>query len=131
ESETADAAEPAPSTGESDPVLIPANIDFGLNTKIGKVRYEGIDIDNVNGLVTLKDEIATLHNLNMDAMGGHVGLTGSYNTQDHSKPKAKFGYNLKELDIQQLAKNFITVEKLAPIAKYAKGKISSNFDMST
>lgn len=127
-----DASTPEPATtSESDPVLIPANIDFGLNTAIGKVRYNGIDINNVNGLVTLKDEVATLHNLNMDAMGGHVGLNGSYNTQNHSKPKAKFGYTLKELDIQQLAGNFVTIEKLAPIAKYARGKISSNFEMST
>lgn len=131
EGEVTEAPAETTAEGSSEPVLVPANIDFGLNTKIGKVRYNGIDINNVNGLVTLKDEVATLHNLNMDAMGGHIGLNGSYNTQNHAQPKAKFGYALKELDIQQLASNFITVEKLAPIAKYAKGKISSNFDMST
>jgi hypothetical protein len=30
-----------------------------------------------------------------------------------------------------LADNFVTIEKLAPIAKYAKGKISSNFEMKS
>lgn len=116
-------------TGE--PMLIPANIDFDMMTQIGNMRYNGIDIKNVSGKVTLKDEVATLHNLNMDAMGGAIGLGGNYDTRDHNKPKANFNYNLKELDIEQLAKNFLTIEKLAPIAKYAKGKISSNFNMST
>lgn len=120
---------PAAESGE--PLLIPANIDFDMMTSIGKMRYNGIDIKNVGGKVTLKDEVATLHNLNMDAMGGAIGLGGSYNTQDHSKPKIDFNYVLKELDIEQLAKNFLTIEKLAPIAKYAKGKISSNFKMSS
>lgn len=115
----------------SEPLLIPANIDFDMMTQIGKMRYNGIDIKNVNGRVTLKDEVATLHNLNMDAMGGAIGLGGDYNTQNHAKPKANFRYVLQELDIQQLVTNFLTVEKLAPIAKYAQGKISSTFSMSS
>lgn len=128
------AATPAaetPAAEGGEPLLIPANIDFDMMTSIGKMRYNGIDIKNLGGKVTLKDEVATLHNLNMDAMGGAIGLGGSYNTQDHSKPKIDFNYVLKELDIEQLAKNFLTIEKLAPIAKYAKGRISSSFNMSS
>lgn len=121
----------APTAEGGEPLLIPANIDFDMITSIGKMRYNGIDIKNVSGKVTLKDEVATLHNLNMDAMGGAIGLGGSYNTQDHAKPKVNFNYILKELDIEQLAKNFLTIEKLAPIAKYAKGKISSSFSMKS
>jgi hypothetical protein len=58
-------------------------------------------------------------------------LKGSYDTKDHSKPKIDFGYNLKELDINQLVNNFVTIEKLAPIAKYAQGKITSTFSMNS
>jgi len=35
------------------------------------------------------------------------------------------------LILKQLADNFLTIEKLAPIAKYATGKISSNFEMKS
>lgn len=128
---TSESAEETTTSEETEPILIPANIDFDMATRIGNVVYNSLNIKNVAGRVTLKDQIATLHNLDMDAMGGHIGLTGNYNTQDHSKPKANFGYQLKELDIKELATNFVTVEKLAPIAKYATGKISSNFNMST
>jgi hypothetical protein len=38
---------------------------------------------------------------------------------------------LKDIDITELSTNFLTIQKLAPIAKYAKGKINSNFDMNT
>jgi flavin-binding protein dodecin len=77
----------------------------------------------------MKEEVASLNNLTMNTMGGTVGLKGSYNTLNHEKPKIDFGYDLKELDIAELAKNFVTIEKLAPIAKYAQGKITSKFDM--
>ena len=112
-------------------LLVPGNIDFELTTNIKKTRYNGIDVSDVKGNVNLKDEIATLKGLTMKAMGGTVGLKGSYNTQNHSKPKMDFGYNLIDVDINTLAKHFLTVEKLAPITKYAFGKISSNFDMKT
>ena len=131
-STTAPASEKtAAAPASEEPLLIPANIDFNLRTNIKNTKYNGIDIKNVTGGVQLKDEIASLNDLKMDAMGGQIGLKGKYNTQNHETPKMDFGYSLKDVDINQLATNFLTVEKLAPIAKYAFGKISSDFDMTT
>ena len=128
-STTAPAAEA--SSAEGEPVLIPENVDFNLNTSIKKIKYNGIDVNNVNGNVNMKEEVASLNNMTMQTMGGTVGLKGSYNTKDHNKPGIDFGYNLKDIDIQTLAKNFVSIDKLAPIAKYTKGKISSNLDMKS
>lgn len=133
ESTTA-AATPAPSeptSGSEEPLLMPGNVDFQLSTNIQKARYNGIDVQNITGQVVLKDEIAQLNDLNLKAMGGTVGLRGSYNTQNHSTPKLDFAYKLKEIDIHELATNFITIEKLAPITKYARGKISSELTMKS
>ena len=118
-------------TASSEPTLIPDNLDFALNTSIGNLRYNGMDIKNVKGNVRLKEEVASLDDLTMNTMGGTIGLKGSYSTKDHSKPKVDFAYSLKDIDVKQLADNFVTIEKLAPIAKYAKGKISSNFEMKS
>ena len=121
----------APAPVEVEPTLVPANIDLKISTTINKARYSGIDAKDISGKLVLKDEIAELSNFDLKAMGGDIGLTGNYNTQDHENPKFNFGYELKEIDIEELTKNFLTLEKLAPIAKYAKGKISSSFDMSS
>lgn len=130
-SATAEKSAEDPSTTSSEPTLIPDNVDFSLNTNINNLHYNGMDIKNVKGGVKMKEEVASLENLTMNTMGGTVGLRGSYDTKDHNKPKVDFAYTLKEIDIQQLATNFVTVDKLAPIAKYAKGKISSNFEMKS
>lgn len=121
----------SPAAANSEPLLIPDNVDFKLNTNINNLRYNKTDIKNIRGSVDMKEEVASLNNLTMNAMGGTVGLKGSYDSRDHRKPKIDFGYDLKELDIKQLATNFITIEKLAPIAKYADGKISSKFNMQS
>ena len=115
----------------TEPTLIPDNLDFLMNTSIANLRYNGMDIKNVKGAVRIKEEVASLDDLTMNTMGGTVGIKGSYSTKDHSKPKVDFAYTLKEIDVKQLADNFVTVEKLAPIAKYATGKISSNFSMKS
>jgi hypothetical protein len=115
----------------SEPVLIPDNLDFFLNSSISNLHFNGLDIKNVKGTVRIKDEVASMDNLTMNTMGGTIGLKGSFNTKDHHKPKMDFSYNLKEIDVKQLAENFLTIEKLAPIAKYTSGKISSNFEMKS
>lgn len=124
-------AEPAPVDPNAEPLLIPNNVDFNLNTNIQKMRYNGIDVNNISGNVKMKEEVASLNNLTMNTMGGKVGLRGSYSSQDHNKPAIDFGYNLAEIDIQQISSKFLTIQKLAPIAKYAKGKFSSNLNLKS
>ncbi|MFM2040918.1 MAG: hypothetical protein RLZZ493_1507 [Bacteroidota bacterium] len=124
-------SEPAPVAADTEPILIPDNVDFALNSNLKKVHYNGIDVTNIKGNIGLKEEVAALNNLTMNALGGTVGLTGSYNSKDHNKPAIDFGYNLGNIDIQQLAKNFLTFKKLAPIAQYTKGKISSKLSMKS
>jgi hypothetical protein len=118
-------------TVDSKPILIPNNLDFNLKTSIANLQYSGIAIKNIKGWVRMKEEVAILDHLTMDAMGGSIGLDGRYDTQDHAKPSIDFGYDLKNLDIKQLADNFLAIEKLAPIAKYTQGKITSKFTMKS
>ncbi|MDC3252857.1 AsmA family protein [Crocinitomicaceae bacterium] len=115
----------------SEPTLVPDNIDFKLATTIKEVKYNGITAKTINGTIRLKDEVAELNELSMFTMGGNIDLSGNYNTKNKKEPIFDFSYVLKNLDVETLTSNFLTVGKLAPIAKYAKGKISSNFTMSS
>jgi hypothetical protein len=123
--------ETANTTSEAEPILIPNNVDFDLNTSINNLKYNGIDVKNIKGNVNLKEEVASLNGLTMNAMGGNIGLRGSYDSKDHNKPKVDLGYNLQNIDIEQITSNFLTIEKLAPIAKYAKGKFSTTLNMKS
>lgn len=125
----APSAEPAPVDPNAEPLLIPENVDFDLNTSIQKMRYNGIDVNSIKGNVNMKEEVASLNGLTMNTMGGTVGLRGSYSSKDHNKPAMDLGYNLKDIDIQEISKHFLTIQKLAPVAKFAKGKFSSTLNM--
>jgi len=122
-------ATPAPVDPNAEPLLIPENVDFNLNTSIQKMHYNGIDVNNIKGNVNMKEEVASLNGLTMNTMGGTVGLRGSYSSKDHNKPAIDLGYNLKDIDIKEITSHFLTIGKLAPVAKYANGKFSSNLNM--
>lgn len=115
----------------SEPILIPENIDFELSSNITNLVYDGMTINDVTGDIVLRNEQALLSNVKMKALGGNIALNGNYNTQNHAIPSLSFGYDLSKIDINALTSNFLTIEKLAPIGKYAKGLIDSKFTLKT
>jgi hypothetical protein len=113
-----------------EPIRIPDNIDFELNTTIGKLLYDNMDITTISGKVILRDETMHLENLSLNMLEGKIGLNGKYNTYKRENPSIDFSYKLENIDIKGLADHFSTVQRMAPVAKHARGKISSDFTLS-
>ena len=122
---------PPEAVEEAEPFLVPDNVDFLLITKVNNIKYNGIKVQNLTGAVNMKEEVAALNDLNFNAMGGSILMNGSYDTKNHHEPKINFSYVLKNIELKQLADNFMTVGKLAPIAKKTKGRINTSFNMSS
>jgi hypothetical protein len=126
--ESADEVVPE-SSSDVEPMLVPGNIDFVLNTKIDVLRYDGLDIKDINGKVSLKEEVARLDNLQMNTLGGKVGLSGLYKTVNKSVPQVEFAYDLEQIDIQSLVEYFPSVVTMASVSKHAYGNVSSRFNL--
>ncbi|MFL5763331.1 MAG: AsmA-like C-terminal region-containing protein [Bacteroidia bacterium] len=125
----APAATPAPAdTAAMSVVDVPSNLDVHLNANIGKLLYDNLTITKVNGGVTIRDSKMSLDDLKLtiDELEGTMALTGVYNTQNAKKPKVDFDVNIAGFDIPKTFKTFNTVQKLAPIGKYAKGKFGTS-----
>ncbi|MFT4023423.1 MAG: AsmA-like C-terminal region-containing protein, partial [Flavihumibacter sp.] len=62
----------------------------------------------------------------MEALGGSIGLNGSYSTKESKlKPDISFQYQLNNLDVEQTFKAFNTVKALMPVGQFISGKMSS------
>ena len=107
-------------------VLIPKNIDFTMTTTIGKVLYEKLLIENINGAVELNDEKISMNQASMNLLEGSMIMSGFYETTDSLTPSFDFDMNIIDFDLQETVKNFNTVEQLAPVAKYGRGLYSTN-----
>ena len=108
-------------------VEIPGNIDFTLNSQIGQLIYDNIILNNLKGSILLKNKTAVLKDLNFNTLDGSVKMNGVYDANNLQTPKVNFDFGATDIDITKVAATFNTVEKLAPIAKHCKGKISSQF----
>lgn len=119
--------------GESEMAVVdvPGNIDFVLNSSIGKLLYENMEMTNVKGKVIIKDKKVKLNPLSMNVFNGKMALTGTYDVSDIKEPKVDFTANVESFDVGETVKTISTIEKLAPIAKYANGKFNSNIAFST
>lgn len=119
------------STYEYEIIPIPKNINFVLNTNIKTLVYDSIPLSNVAGVVKLENGIAYMENVEMSVFEGSILMNGNYNTQNIEKPTVAFDYDILNLDINQSAKYFNTIEKLAPVAKSTQGKFSTQMNFNS
>lgn len=112
-------------------ILVPGNIDFVLNANIGKLVYDKMEMDRINGNIGLKDHVLNLNNLSMNFLGGSITLKGSYSTANPEVPKADLNLSISRIQIADALKHFRFFGKFAPIAKNAQGAVSLNISYTS
>ncbi len=132
-SQPAEAAQQSSAQTESNTQApeIPANIDFALNTSIGKILYDSLVINDLTGRVGLRNGVASLNNLKFGMLGGNTLCSGLYDGSNVNNPKVDLQLDLNNIDIQSAANTFNTVEHLAPIAKSTHGTLSAKLDFKS
>lgn len=112
-------------------VKIPANIDFYMQADFAKLIYDNMEMENVNGIIIVKDEAVAMKNLSMNMLNGKMLVTGAYSTKNLEKPTAEFNLDIMDFDIPKAAKTFTTLGKMAPIAERTTGSFSAKFAFNT
>ena len=118
-------------TSSASPFLVPANISVTVNAKAGKVEYDKVDYNNINGVLVINDEMVKLQNISTQALDGSALLNGSYSTKVHKKePDIGLSYDIKDMDVQKVFNSFVTAKALMPIGKFLSGKLSSQLSLT-
>ena len=112
-------------------IEVPGNIDFKLISRIDKLYYDKLEIDNTIGTIKIKDSRVILENLKLHALQGSLELNGEYNTKDILNPAVDFGIKAVNIDIPSAYEAFGILQQFAPIAKKAQGKVSLDLTYSS
>lgn len=129
--ENANAEQVATDTAQMAIVEVPANIEFVLSSRIDKLLYTNLKIENFIGNIEVKDQQLTFQNIAMKLLGSNMKMKGFYETRNPKKPTVDIDFSLVNLDIQQAFKTFNTVQKLAPAAEHVFGLFNADFTMQT
>ena len=107
-------------------IQVPGNIDFGLQATVGELTYGKLKMTNARGGLRVKDKRVTLENFTMNTLGGSIGVSGFYETVDSVRPAFDTQVQLKSIDIPGAFAALTTVQMLAPVAKFARGNVSTD-----
>ncbi len=108
---------------------IPANIDFTFNSEVKKILYEDKVVENLKGTFTMSGQELTMQQLVFNMLNGTVTMSGKYATTNPVKPDFSYVLSLKQFDLQQSFKTFLTIQKMAPIAERCTGNFSTDLDI--
>src|SRR4029434_140590 len=111
-------------------IQVPGNIDFGLQATVGELTYSKLKMTNARGGLRVKDRRATLENFTMNTLGGAFGVSGFYETTDSLKPAFDIDFQMKSVDIPSAFTALTTVQLVAPVARYARGNVSTDMHLA-
>lgn len=112
-------------------IELPSNVDMDLTVEADSMLYDDYELSQVKGRLTVKDKVAELENFNMQFMEGQVTAAGTYNVRNIEKPIVQFDFDVNDLDINQAAKKFNTIEVFAPIAQKTTGRFSGGIKFNS
>ncbi|MEZ4739395.1 MAG: AsmA-like C-terminal region-containing protein [Flavobacteriales bacterium] len=110
-------------------VEVPGNIDFRMGMAVAELNYDEMILKNLRGGMRIHDKRVDLKDVFFNLFDGSVEMDGAYDTKDMAKPMIDLHYDVKDLDIEETVKYVESVQKMAPIAKTAKGKFSTDLTM--
>ncbi len=111
---------------------LPKQVRLILNIQSDSVKYENLLLTNIIGKVGLKNSVAYLQNINMNALNGRISLSGIYDASNYLYPKISFKYDMEHIVIAQIS-NITFIDSIAPILSKIQGVVNAGLtiDMLT
>jgi hypothetical protein len=110
-------------------IEVPKNLFFIFDSKIKAVKYEDLTITEMDGDITIKDGVLTLHETGFNSLGAKFSIDGDYNTRDLAHPIFDMNLDVKDLDINRAYREVKLVRDLAPSAANTYGKFSTTYKL--
>lgn len=121
---------PATASAALSVIEIPASIDFNLNARIQKILYDNMEINNLQGNLSMRDQQLGFNDVNMQLLGGSIQTNGKYATQNPKRPQLAFSLGMQDFDVKETFGTFVTMQKIAPIGQYTSGRFSTGFQLN-
>jgi hypothetical protein len=118
------------SDDELEAVLVPRNIDFTLEADVQRLVFGDLDLRNARGALRIHEERATLNDFRLDLFGGAMAVHGFYDTSVPTRPLFDMELAITSIDVAQAAAGMPTFRALAPAARYAQGRVSTELRLS-
>lgn len=112
--------------------VVPENLQLSLQANVKKIIFGDMTLDNFAGKVSVKEGIASLNNVSVDALGGNISASGSYNTATSAtSPQVALSLRIKEASFKETFEQLDMVQQLVPLFAKTGGNYSITADLNT
>jgi hypothetical protein len=123
-------AEPVAAADSVIAFQVPDNVDLTFQSSIQKAIYDKMPINNITGLIRVKDQRMELSNLNMEMLKGTVAVNGSYANAPDKKPLFDFKLKMEGIDLPTAYQSISTFQHYLPIASKSQGNFTTELGLS-
>jgi hypothetical protein len=116
-------------TTEKEVFKIPKFLDCTLNANVKTVVYDNLNLKDVKGTLTIKDQKASIIGLTSNLFDGVLAVTGNVSTKSDI-PAFNLNLGADGFDIVKSFENLDLLKALAPIAKALQGKLNTTISLS-
>ena len=108
-------------TAESDPFLVPTDVDLALNTHMQEVEIFNQTAKDLKGGIFVKDGTLILDEMGFVCRAAKLQLTAMYRTPRRSHLYLGFDYHMIDVDIDELLTMIPNLEQMVPMLSSFKG----------
>ncbi len=121
-------SETAPDSTQMQAPRIPTGLDLQFTHTAERMRYKDMDLHNLKAQVRVFDRKAVLKGVLLQALGGQMDLTGTYDTSG-KQPYTSLQLHMKGVQVDQTASTLTLFKAYAPVLGQIRGQM--NLDLQT
>lgn len=103
--------------------VVPRFLDMALHTRAREIRFQDLELKDVEGEVIVRDQSINLSNLQMHSNIGAGRLTMAYTAKDKQGATAGFDLDMKEILVNKLIGLFPSMDTLVPMLRSFEGVV--------
>ncbi len=111
-------------------ILVPANLNLNFTADVKKVKYNGMDINDVKGQMTVSKGQIVLKQAGFNLIGAPVVMDATYGSINPQKAFFDYHINAQDFDIKKAYNQIKLFHDMASSAKGAQGIVSLDYKLS-
>ena len=115
-------ASPEVASEETEPFLVPKDVDLALNTHIKEARFFDETAHNLKGRIYVRNGILVLEEVGFVCDAARMQLTAMYKTPRRDHIYVGLDYHMLDVDIHELIHLIPQIDSMMPMLRSFKGK---------
>jgi AsmA protein len=108
-------------------IIIPSNFNLNLAANIGKVSFNGLDIEKGHGNLIINKGQLAIKNTGFNLIGCNVNMDAVYGSETANRAFFDFKVNAKDFDIKRAYNEIAMFREMATAAESAQGIVSLDY----